>query len=102
MAAPAVYSQEPVFVSGSSDQFEKTVRFYLFCGGAAAGLLQLFSPVEFGASFEMIAIGKNLAEHGSFANPYAVAATGATAAVPPAYPFVLGALYAIFQECSTP
>lgn len=80
------------------DQTEANLSFYLFLGGAIAGLIQLTYPVEFGTGFEMVAIGKNIAKSGSFANPYAVAATGATAAVPPAYPFFLGILNKVLRN----
>lgn len=60
---------------------------------ALAGVVGLFQMathvVPFGRGFEMIAIAQNLAEHGTYANPFGVLATGPTAANPPLYPFLL-------------
>jgi hypothetical protein len=60
---------------------------------ALAGVVGLFQMathvVPFGRGFEMVAIAQNLAEHGTYANPFGVLATGPTAANPPLYPFLL-------------
>lgn len=62
------------------------------------GFYQLFHSVGtgFGRGFEMAAIAKNLATHGSYANPFDPAITGPTALVPPLYPLFLAALMGIF------
>jgi hypothetical protein len=46
----------------------------------------------------MFAIGKNMAEHGAFANPFYVANTGATAVEPPVYPLFLAALIKLLKH----
>jgi len=60
---------------------------------ALAGVVGLFQMathvVPFGRGFEMVAVAQNLAEHGTYANPFGVLATGPTAATPPLYPFLL-------------
>ena len=58
--------------------------FYPFGAGPA--------EIEFGDGFEMVAIARNLAAQGAFANPFLVDKTGPTAVVPPLYPLVLAAL----------
>lgn len=45
----------------------------------------------------MVAIAKNLASHGSFANPFEVFQTGPTAANPPLYPLLLAILMKTFR-----
>jgi 4-amino-4-deoxy-L-arabinose transferase-like glycosyltransferase len=62
------------------------------------GLLQYLHPVGygFGHGFEMAAIAKNLAAHGTFANPFEPAITGPTAVVPPLHPFFLGLIFRLF------
>lgn len=74
-----------------------TVSFALFVIGALIGLFQMSSPIPFGAGYEMVALAKNLADHGSFANPFYVLHTGFTAANPPLYPFFLAILMKIFR-----
>jgi hypothetical protein len=81
---------------GKSRLSTADISFYLFIGGAIAGLLQLIYPVDTGA--EMFAIGKNIAEHGAFANPFYIAKTGATAVVPPLYPLFLAALIKLLKH----
>src|ERR1700757_4685631 len=62
------------------------------------GFYQLFhsAGTGFGRGFEMAAIARNLATHGSYANPFDPAITGPTALVPPLYPLFLAGLMAIF------
>jgi 4-amino-4-deoxy-L-arabinose transferase-like glycosyltransferase len=59
------------------------------------GIVQLMHPVGFGFGhgFEMSAIAKNLAAHGTFGNPFEPAITGPTAVVPPLHPIFLAALF---------
>jgi hypothetical protein len=45
----------------------------------------------------MAAIARSLAEHGTYANPFAPAITGPTALVPPIHPLFLAALMRIFH-----
>lgn len=82
-----------------SSQRDARMSFWLVAAGAVAGVFQLYYPygsgpneIEFGAGFEMLAIARNVADHGAFANPFLVAKTGPTAVVPPIYPLVPAAL----------
>ena len=68
------------------------VSFGLFIAAGIIGLIQLHFPVEFGDGYEMVAIARNLAAHGVFANPFQAASTGPTANNPPLYPLFLGIL----------
>ncbi|MEO8595259.1 MAG: hypothetical protein ABI759_18200 [Candidatus Solibacter sp.] len=70
----------------------------LFLLACWVGMLQLIYPVGygFGNGYEMSSIGKNLAEHGVFGNPFAPFLTGPTAVVPPLHPFLLGLIYRFF------
>jgi len=86
-------SAKPHAVHNKNEQ----IYFALFALGALIGVLQLSSPVGFGSGFEMVALGKNLAERGSFANPVSVLATGPTAANPPLYPVFLALLTVVFR-----
>jgi hypothetical protein len=57
-----------------------------------AGLIQMrLLGFQFGGT-EMVTEARTLAEHGVFANPYAIAKTGLTAANPPLYPLFLALL----------
>lgn len=56
------------------------------------GFSELSHSGPFGARLEMIAIARNLADHGAFANPYFSMKTGPTAANPPLYPAMLALL----------
>lgn len=62
-----------------------------------AGFYQLNHLVGtgFGHGFEMSAIAKNLAAHGTYGNPFEPAITGPTALVPPLYPLFLAGLLKI-------
>src|SRR6476620_7154607 len=85
---------------GKSRLSTSDISFFLFLGGAVAGLLHLLRPLEFGAGYEMVAIARNLAEHAAFANPFYVAHTGATAVEPPLYPLFLAALIKLLKDSS--
>jgi len=50
----------------------------------------------FGKGYESVALAKNLAERGAFANPFAAAQTGPSAHLPPLFPLYLAALIKIF------
>jgi hypothetical protein len=69
---------------------------------ALAGVVGLFQMathvVPFGKGFEMVAIAQNLAEHGTYANPFGVLATGPTAANPPLYPFLLAVAFRLLHS----
>jgi len=68
------------------------VSFSLAVAGAMAGLIQMrLLGFQFGGT-EMVTEARTLAEHGVFANPYAIAKTGLTAANPPLYPLFLALL----------
>src|SRR5215831_2644930 len=72
---------------------------YLLLAGGFAGLYEMVShAVPFGSGFEMVAIAENLAQSGSYANPFSVLATGPTAANPPLYPLFLALLFKIFRS----
>jgi hypothetical protein len=97
MLSAIISSRPPVDASRIAKR-NADMSFYLFVAGAIAGLFQLFYPfafgpatIEFGDGFEMVAVAKNLAVHGTFANPFFVENTGPTAVVPPLYPFLLAA-----------
>lgn len=71
------------------------VSFALFTGGAVIGLLHLIGIIGFGRGFEMVAVARNLADHGAFADPFDAGATGPTAANPPVYPLLLACMFKI-------
>lgn len=58
---------------------------------AAGAQWYLLPAVGVGSGFEPVAVARNLAKHGVFANPFGWP-TGATAHVPPLYPFMLAAV----------
>ena len=72
------------------------ICFLLFILGGIAGVAQLSSTLPFGAGFEMVAIGRNLAASGNFANPFWILDTGPTAVKPPLYPHFMGLLFKLF------
>jgi hypothetical protein len=75
------------------------VTLLLLAGGGLAGLISMAThSVPFGKGFEMVALAQNLAFHGAYANPFPVLATGATAANPPLYPFLLSLIFRIFRS----
>ena len=61
----------------------------------AAMWIWLPSP-GFGKGYESVALARNLAERGAFANPFAAAETGPSAHLPPLFPVYLAALIKIF------
>jgi hypothetical protein len=65
----------------------------------AAGIVGLFShamhPMDQGD--EMMRLAGNIVEHGTYANPFAILATGPTAANPPLYPLILAGLWKILR-----
>jgi len=73
------------------------ISFALFVAAALIGLIHLSGPIPFGAGFEMVAIAKNLASQGTFANPFEVLNTGPTAANPPLYPVLLAIFMRVFR-----
>lgn len=74
-----------------------TICFALFTMAALIGLLQLAIPTVFGPGSEMVALAINLANNGSFANPFWVLHTGPTAANPPLYPLFLALLIKVLR-----
>jgi hypothetical protein len=74
----------------------------LFLAAWIAGLGQFLfiGGYGFGRAYEMAAIGRSLAEHGTYANPFAPAITGPTALVPPIHPLFLAALLRIFRTAA--
>jgi len=74
------------------------VSFALFTGGAIIGLLHLIGVIGFGRGFEMVAVARNLADHGAFADPFDAGSTGPTAANPPIYPLLLACMFKILRS----
>jgi len=70
----------------------------------AAGMIGVFilvvCPAEQGD--EMMRLAKNIAELGTFANPFSVLATGPTAVTPPLYPFMLAGFMKLLRVSSWP
>jgi hypothetical protein len=75
------------------------ISLLLLAGAGIAGLYSMTTNViPFGKGFEMVALAKNLAFHGAYANPFPVLATGPTAANPPLYPFLLAVVFKVFRS----
>lgn len=75
------------------------ISLLLLAGAGIAGLYSMTTNViPFGRGFEMVALAKNLAFHGAYANPFPVLATGPTAANPPLYPLLLAPLFKILRS----
>jgi len=72
------------------------ICFLLFALGGIAGVAQLSFPLPFGAGFEMVAAGRNLADSGTLANPFRILDTGPTSVNPPLYPLFMGLLFKLF------
>jgi len=63
------------------------------------GMLQAhYQPAPCCKGFEMISIAKNVADHGTFANPFYALSTGLTAANPPLYPLMLALLMKLLKQ----
>jgi hypothetical protein len=77
------------------------VSFFLFLASLLQGSLQLTSVKHFGPGYEMVAIARNLAKYGAFANPFLALPTGPTAANPPLYPVFLWVLFKVFKDFKT-
>jgi hypothetical protein len=79
--------------SGRTKGYSDLIPAILFIVGALVTLCRIKeNPPATGAGFEVLAIARNLAQNGSFANPYMAAQTGPTAHSPPLYSFYLAAL----------
>ncbi len=63
--------------------------------GIIGALSQAMHPASQGG--EMMSLAKNIAEHGTFANPFRTLATGPTAVNPPLYPFLLAGLMKLLR-----
>jgi hypothetical protein len=59
---------------------------------------QVVLPARAGA--EMWSLARSIADHGTFANPFMVLATGPTAVNPPGYPFILAGFIKVFRMMS--
>jgi len=80
-----------------ASRFDIAILLFLMAG--FVGILQLHShPVVWGGGLEMISIAKNVADHGAFADPFAVLGTGPTAANPPLYPLMLALLIKLLRQ----
>ncbi len=74
------------------------ISLLLLAAGGVAGIVYMTTHViPFGSGFEMVALAKNLARTGSFANPFGVLDTGPTAANPPLYPFLLALIIKVIR-----
>jgi hypothetical protein len=75
----------------------RSVQIGLLLAALLAGFYQFFHVMGagFGHGFEMSAIARNLAERGTYGNPFEPMMTGPTALVPPLYPLFLAALIKI-------
>lgn len=68
----------------------------LFLAAGVIGVCsQVLHPADAGA--EMMSLAENLANHGTFANPFSILATGPTAANPPLYPLVVAGFIKILH-----
>lgn len=72
--------------------------FMLFGVGIVAGLIHLIGVIEFGRGFEMVQIARNLADYGTFANPFDAGPTGFTAVNPPLYPLLLALCFKLLHN----
>src|SRR5450759_5790262 len=81
----------------------RRVSWALFFVAFCIGILQFIYPAGFGfgQGYEMTAIARNLAEHGTFANPFEPVVTGPTAFVPPLYPIFLAAAFRLIPAPSS-
>jgi hypothetical protein len=72
----------------------------LFLAAVASTTYQLthFPGAGLGRGFETVAVARNLAHSGSFANPFQTLDTGPTAIVPPLYPLFLAMLIRLFGD----
>ncbi len=72
----------------------------LFFLGVLSNLYQFhrFLEANLGSGFETVAVARNLAAEGSFANPFWCLRTGPTAIVPPLYPAFLALLIRILGD----
>ena len=100
--SPILASEVPTIVFPMDDNptaakrtFE--ISFYLFALGGAVGLLNLAQVLPFGDGFEMVALAKNLANHGAYANPLLVLPTGPSAYCPPMYPLLLALFFKVLR-----
>lgn len=73
------------------------ISFFLFVLGGAVGLSSLHGTLPFGQGFEMYALATNLAKDGTYANPFLVLPTGASALSPPLYPLFLALLMKVLR-----
>lgn len=78
---------------------QRTVSAFLFAGAVLSVSFRL-ETARFGSGFETVAVARNLAAYGQFANPYSSFATGPTAHVAPLYPAFLGLLVWMFGNSS--
>jgi hypothetical protein len=72
----------------------------LFLLAFACGLSQIFFPPKFGfgAGWETVAIARELARTGAFANPFQAGPSGATAVIAPLFPMYLAALIKLLGD----
>src|SRR5258708_34274926 len=69
----------------------------IYAIGAGLLMLAFLSPLGFNEGFEMVSIGRNLAQYGAFANPYKIE-TGLTAHSSPVYPAILASFFYITRS----
>jgi hypothetical protein len=71
----------------------------LFAAGLLAGLGQVLYPTKsigMGAGYEMMAVARDLAQNGTFGNPFYALPTGPTAVEPPLYPLLVALAIRLF------
>lgn len=78
-----------------------SISFALFFAGVLAGIFHITTTGGFQQGYEMVAIARNIAFQGAFANPFAVGLTGPTAVNPPLYPMLLAGFFKIWKDPAT-
>jgi hypothetical protein len=78
----------------------REIQLLIILAAVAAGLYDFLhvAGFGFGHGFEMAAIARNLAAHGTYANPFQPIMTGPTALVPPLFPFLLAGLIKLLGQ----
>lgn len=69
-----------------------------FCGGVLSAIWQMMTHADigFGRGYEMLNAARTLVAKGYYGDPFLVLATGPTAMVPPAYPFIVSLFGRVF------
>src|SRR5580692_3290052 len=72
----------------------------IFTLALACGFFQIFFPTGFGfgRGWETVAIAREVARTGAYANPFQAGASGVTAVIPPLFPVYLAALIKLLGD----